>query len=240
MFSLAVEKSVNNQMWVQFGGVDNSWRKIPVAGENGKVDPTLIDGFGIGTATSGPTELNINKALYLNDPANQSIRFKTADTDYARIAGGTGADGQGYIEIAAGDNGTNPIYARQYYFIGDAGERNGPFTKIQHEAALLDASGNTKFPGTLDASGVSTNIVQDVVDQLVDSNNRAIIDPLVEQIFARMTSNTEIIDKWMLMVADSLLPVGTVVMSPTAPKARLTTWVQFGAGGISLSWQRTA
>lgn len=68
------------------------------------------------------------------------------DLAYARMAGddyfrlrayGSGYD-QGAVEIATADNGTEPIYVRQY---------SGLFASVVRTAALLDGNGNTVFPG---------------------------------------------------------------------------------------------
>ena len=68
-----------------------------------------------------------------------------ADNDQFRIRiGGTGTNA-GYAEIATADDGTEPIYVRQY---------TGVFTTVARTATLLDGSGNTQFPGTLTAAGL--------------------------------------------------------------------------------------
>lgn len=65
---------------------------------------------------------------------------KIATSDYFRIqAGGTAVDG-GYLEIATADNGTEPIYVRQY---------NGVFSTVGRELVLLNADGQTHFPGNV-------------------------------------------------------------------------------------------
>jgi hypothetical protein len=73
-----------------------------------------------------------------------------AGNDQFRILIG-GASDAGYVEIATADNGTEPIYVRQY---------TGTFNSLTRTATLLDASGNTSFPGTLTATtliGTLTN-----------------------------------------------------------------------------------
>ena len=47
------------------------------------------------------------------------------------------------MEIATADDGTEPIYVRQY---------SGTFSTITRTATLLDGSGNTSFPGTVAAA----------------------------------------------------------------------------------------
>jgi len=68
-------------------------------------------------------------------------RASMGNNDYFSIAvSGTGNDA-GYAEIATGDNGTEPIYVRQY--------NTGSPTR---SATLLDAVGNTTFPNTVTAT----------------------------------------------------------------------------------------
>jgi hypothetical protein len=66
--------------------------------------------------------------------------------DYWFIGAGATATNSGYIEIATGDDATEPIYVRQYN--GD------PYTTgtISRTATILDASGNSIFPNTLTAT----------------------------------------------------------------------------------------
>ena len=84
--------------------------------------------------------------------ATRQIRFQVGDNDYARIAGGATASNAGWMEIATADDGTEPIYVRQY---------TGVYTTIKRTATLLDASGNTTFPGNLTLNGTNgTNFIQ--------------------------------------------------------------------------------
>jgi len=66
-----------------------------------------------------------------------------ADNDFARIRVGGTATNAGYLELATADDGTEPIYVRQY---------TGTFTSLTRTATLLDGSGNTSFPGTVSAT----------------------------------------------------------------------------------------
>lgn len=62
-----------------------------------------------------------------------------ADNDLFRIRCG-GPSNQGWVEIATADDGTEPIYVRQY---------TGAFSSIARTLTLLDGSGNTICPGNL-------------------------------------------------------------------------------------------
>ena len=61
-----------------------------------------------------------------------------ADDDKFRIRIGGTANDAGWSEIATADNGTEPIYVRQY---------NGDFVSVARTLTLLDGSGNTVIPG---------------------------------------------------------------------------------------------
>jgi len=75
------------------------------------------------------------------------IRGQTAANDHWRIAGGATASNSGYLELATADDSTEPIHIRQY---------SGDFATLKRTATLLDGSGNTTFPGTVTAGGLST------------------------------------------------------------------------------------
>ena len=67
-----------------------------------------------------------------------------ADNDQFRIrVGGTGSNA-GFVEIATADDGTEPIYVRQY---------TGVFGTLLRTATILDGSGNTTLPGYLTSTG---------------------------------------------------------------------------------------
>ena len=73
------------------------------------------------------------------------VRGNMADNDQFRILVGGTASNAGYVEIATADDGTEPIYVRQY---------TGVFGVLVRTATLLDGSGNTSFPGTLSAPNI--------------------------------------------------------------------------------------
>jgi hypothetical protein len=91
-----------------------------------------------GTLTKTVTGTNTADLIYGN----------MADNDFFRIRIGGTATNAGYVEIATADDGTEPIYVRQY---------TGIFSSLTRTATLLDGSGNTSFPGTVTASAFSGN-----------------------------------------------------------------------------------
>ena len=76
-------------------------------------------------------------------------RGQVGDNDYWRVGGGTTAHNSGFMELATADDGNEPIYVRQYA---------GVYATITRTATLLDASGNTQFPGTVTATAFYGNI----------------------------------------------------------------------------------
>jgi hypothetical protein len=99
---------------------------------------------GAGYITSAGTAAAVNQTIAAGSEGN--LVFATIGTnDFFRIRGG-GASNAGFIEIATADDGTEPIYLRQY---------TGEFASITRTATLLDGSGNTSFPGTIAASNLS-------------------------------------------------------------------------------------
>ena len=76
-----------------------------------------------------------------------------ADNDQFRIFIGGTATNAGWVELATADDGTEPIYVRQY---------TGVFTTITRTAALLDGSGNTYFPGEVTAFSSDRRLKTDV------------------------------------------------------------------------------
>jgi hypothetical protein len=75
------------------------------------------------------------------------VRGNMGDNDQARILIGATGTNAGYLEIATADDGTEPIYVRQY---------TGVFSTLIRTATLLDGSGNTTFPGSLSAGNIGT------------------------------------------------------------------------------------
>ena len=79
----------------------------------------------------------------------RSILFTMGDNDHGRIACGATVTNGGWLEIATADDGEEPIYVRQY---------SGVFTTVKRTLTLLDASGNSSFPGTVTAQTLKGNL----------------------------------------------------------------------------------
>lgn len=120
-------------------GTTTPTQKLHVIG--GGLFTALLTTTGItnnGTLTQNG-DIIINQA---STTGTRQVRFQGGDNDYGRIAFGGTASNAGWMEIASCNDGNEPIYARQY---------TGVFTTIKRTATLLDANGNTIFPGTVTA-----------------------------------------------------------------------------------------
>lgn len=152
-------KTTINPTSVSTASSTNGASTIITRDANGSFSSNII------TANSFAGTLNgtINRTVTAGTNAN-IIYGLMADNDYYRIMAG-GASNGGSLEIATADDGTEPIYVRQY---------SGAFAAISRTATLLDGSGNTIFPGSLTANsivksgGTSSQFLK--ADGSVDSN----------------------------------------------------------------------
>jgi hypothetical protein len=120
-------------------GTTTPTQKLHVIG--GGLFTALLTTTGItnnGTLTQNG-DIIINQA---SSTGTRQVRFQGGDNDYGRVAYGGTASNAGWMEIASCNDGNEPIYARQY---------TGVFTTVKRTATLLDANGNTVFPGTVTA-----------------------------------------------------------------------------------------
>ena len=101
---------------------------------------------GAGFITSAGTAAAVLQTVSGTNTA-ELVRGNMADNDQFRILVGGTSSNAGYVEIATADDGTEPIYVRQY---------TGTFGSLTRSATLLDGSGNTSFPGTVSASTFSS------------------------------------------------------------------------------------
>lgn len=104
---------------------------------------------GIGSLSTSGNKLYVNGGVgvagtiyfeILSGGSERNLLYQQmADNDLFRIRCG-GPSNQGWVEIATADDGTEPIYVRQY---------TGKFASITRTLTLLDGSGNTICPGNL-------------------------------------------------------------------------------------------
>lgn len=169
------------------------------------------------------------------------VRGNMGDNDQARILVGATASNAGYLEIATADDGTEPIYVRQY---------TGQFITLTRTATLLDASGNTQFPGTVSAAGVTlTGNTGDVTltgtQTLSNKTLNSVIlnDGYTEEIFAvtgttpALSPNNGSIQTWTL-TANSTPTAGTwaegqsITLMVDDGTARTITWTS-----LAVTWK---
>lgn len=121
-----------------------------VLGANQSADVIITTNHNVGIGTTSPSfKLHVNGDIgvvgtidygYLTGGNERNLLYQQmADNDFFRIRCG-GPSNQGWVEIATADDGTEPIYVRQY---------TGEFASITRTLTLLDGSGNTHVPGML-------------------------------------------------------------------------------------------
>jgi hypothetical protein len=104
-----------------------------------------------GSNASGTWGINItgNSTSVINTVTGTNsvelVRGNMGDNDQFRILVGASASNAGYVEIATADDGTEPIFVRQY---------TGIFSSLVRNATLLDGSGNTSFPGSITGNSI--------------------------------------------------------------------------------------
>ena len=137
----------------------NTWRGIQnnltssstsdsLSANQGRILKSLVDGKANSSHTHNYLPLSggtlTGDLLFSNSGTTfRQIKGTCGDNDFWRIGGGATGSNAGYMEIATADDGTEPIYVRQY---------SGTFSTITRTATLLDGSGNTSFPGTVAAA----------------------------------------------------------------------------------------
>ena len=137
----------------------NTWRGIQdnltststsesLSANQGRVLKGLVDGKANSSHTHNYLPLSggtlTGDLLFSNSGTTfRQIKGTCGDNDFWRIGGGATGNNAGYMEIATADDGTEPIYVRQY---------SGTFSDITRTATLLDGNGNTSFPGTVAAA----------------------------------------------------------------------------------------
>jgi hypothetical protein len=95
-----------------------------------------------GTISGTSVTFNGNITVSNGGTNKRGILGTAGDNDQWFFGGGATASNSGFLEIATGDDGTEPIFVRQYSGSPQGGAAIRTFT-------LLDASGNSEIPGNL-------------------------------------------------------------------------------------------
>lgn len=95
---------------------------------------------------SGATGISGNLEFANSGTAMRGIQGNMAGNDQWRVMGGATASNAGFLEIATADDNNEPIYVRQY---------KGVFSQLIRTLTLLDANGNTLFPGNVSANQIA-------------------------------------------------------------------------------------
>ena len=119
---------------------------------------SMVDGnLTVNSATTLNT-LNVSGATEFSNPIKVwncvNIHDTGAVNDYARIRF-AGSSNAGSLEIATADDGSEPIYVRQY---------TGNFATVKRTLTLLDGSGNTSLPGSISAGSLSDSFKKLIVE----------------------------------------------------------------------------
>lgn len=124
---------------------------------------------GIGSLSTSGNKLYVNGdvgvagTIYfesLSGGNERNLLFQQmADNDLFRIRCG-GPSNQGWVEIATADDGTEPIYVRQY---------TGEFASITRTLTLLDGNGDTYCPGKITSGNwIRSNLYSAGIDGYAD------------------------------------------------------------------------
>jgi microcystin-dependent protein len=133
----------------------SAWRTVLHDGNYNNYAPSLTGAGASGASwaigiTGNAATATKATATVTGTNSVELVRGNMADNDQFRILVGGTASNAGYAEIATADDGTEPIYVRQY---------TGAFAVIVRTATLLDGSGNTSFPGKVGIGCTPTDML---------------------------------------------------------------------------------
>jgi hypothetical protein len=141
--------------------------------------------WGISITGNAATATQVTRTV-TGTNSGELVRGNMADNDQFRILVGGTASNAGFAEIATADDGTEPIHVRQY---------TGVFTTLVRTATLLDGSGNTTFPGTVQGTRFISTVAAGTAPFTVTSNtlvtnlNADLLDGLDSTAFLRSNAN---------------------------------------------------
>lgn len=180
----------------------NTWSNWYWSGQSGQ--PTWLWGSNDGTNMYvwNPSNFSVAQAKRTYNSvagtgAVELVRGDMADNDQFRILVGGTASNAGYAEIATADDGTEPIYVRQY---------TGVFTTVKRTLTLLSAAGYSYFPSYINIGGNEGN--NSSPNRVWGSNGsdtflRSYLTSALSVNYANSSGNADTVDGYH---ASSLLP----------------------------------
>lgn len=105
-----------------------------------------ISNISVNHASNADTALKVYGQV--GDTGSYELVRCDMNNDQFRIIAGSSGNNEGWVEIATADDGSEPIYVRQY---------SGVFSSLVRTLTLLDANGYTHFPSYINIGGNENN-----------------------------------------------------------------------------------
>ena len=130
-------------------------------------------------------DINFNQS---DATASSIINFNN-NGDHARIrfANRNGTRENGLLEIATSDDANEPIVVRQYKWAN-----SNSWDDYRREAYLLDASGNTSFPGNLTCSNITSPTITNLQNLITSKADDSMITALAARVSIVETDKADI------------------------------------------------
>ena len=139
-----VTTQINNLINGAPGALDTLDELAAALGDDASFATTVTNSIATKLPLAGGT---MSGTISFINNLGTALQGTIGDNDFWRIHANSTSSNAGYLEIATSDDGTEPIYVRQY---------TGVFSSLTRTATLLDGSGNTSFPGNLTVGGTIT------------------------------------------------------------------------------------